>query len=51
MEGFMNEPGLDFEECLAFISNKIGIDKDTVMKVLDAESEFMINAGIIVPEE
>lgn len=51
MEEFMNEPVLDFEECLTFISDKTGIAKNTVMKVLDAESEFMINAGIIVPEE
>lgn len=51
MEEFLNEPVLDFEECITFISDKTGVNKDMVMKVLDAESEFMIQAGIIISEE
>ena len=43
----MPVPVLDYEDCFKFITEKTGIDKKTAMRVLDAETEYMIKIGII----
>lgn len=43
----MEEIVMDVEEVANWISEKIHIDKEIVLKVLDSESDWMEQAGII----
>lgn len=38
---------MDMELCVDYVANKTGIDKDTVEKVLMAETDYMIELNII----
>lgn len=38
---------MDMELCIDYVANKTGIDKDTVEKVLMAETDYMIELNII----
>ena len=38
---------LDYDTMINFISEKSGLDNDTILKVLDLETEYVIQAGII----
>ena len=41
------EKVLDFDECTEFIHQDTGIDQETINRVLDSETRFMIKVGII----
>ena len=41
---------VDYEKCFDFISEKTGIDKETIMKVIDTETEYLISIGVIETE-
>lgn len=41
------EKVLDFDECIGFIHQDTGIDQETINRVLDSETRFMIEVGII----
>ena len=47
MEHNDDAPVMDFDECVRWISESAGIDKKIVEKVLDDETEYMIQIGII----
>lgn len=38
---------LDAEDCAKYIESITGVDYETVLKVMDAETEYMIQVGII----
>lgn len=40
-------PVLDFHDCIGYIRRKTGYDENVIMKILDAESDYMIKCGII----
>lgn len=44
-------PVVDYDECFEFIEKKTGINRKTIEKVIDAETEYLINIGIITTEE
>lgn len=43
-----NEIIMDFDETIKYVVDKTRIDKDTVEKVLFAESDYMMELGIII---
>lgn len=47
MESNNNEEVKDFEKLIQFIEEKSGLDSDTIGTVLDQETEYMIQVGII----
>lgn len=49
-ENIVEAPVVDYEKCFEFISEKTGVDKETVMKVVDAETEYLISIGVIETE-
>ena len=51
MNKINNEPVLDYEELISYIQGQTGLDYDTVLNVLDRETEYMIKVGIIVENE
>lgn len=51
MNEINNEPVLDYEELISYIQGQTGLDYDTVLNVLDRETEYMIKVGIIVKKE
>lgn len=38
---------VDYEKCFDYIVNETGIDKEIVMKVIDAETDYLVNIGVI----
>lgn len=40
-------PVLDFHDCVGYIHHKTGYDENVIMKILDAESDYMMKCGII----
>lgn len=51
MNKINNEPVLDYDELISYIQGRTGLDYDTVLNMLDLETEFMIKVGIIVENE
>lgn len=45
------EKVLDFDDCIEFIHQDTGIDQETINRVLDSETRFMIKVGIITVED
>lgn len=45
------EKVLDFDDCVEFIYQDTGIDRETINRVLDSETRFMIKVGIITIED
>ena len=44
-------PVVGDKETIDFIQNETGIDRTTIKKVLDSETNFLILLGIIQPED
>lgn len=44
-------PVLDFEEMVDWIESESGYDKDIVEQILELETEWMRQAGIIIEDE
>lgn len=44
-------PVVGDKETIDFIQNETGIDRTTIKKVLDSETNFLILLGIIRPED
>lgn len=38
---------VDYDKCFDFIAEKTGVDKDIIIKVIDAETDYLVNIGII----
>ena len=51
MNEINGEPILDSYELISYIQGRTGLDYDTVLNVLDRETEYMIKVGIIVKKE
>ena len=47
MNEINGEPILDSYELISYIQGRTGLDYDTVVYVLDLETEYMIKVGII----
>lgn len=47
MESNNNEEVKDFEKLIQFIEEKSDLDSETISTVLDMETEYMIQVGII----
>ena len=43
-------PCVDYEKCFDYIVENTGIDRELVMKVIDAETEYLIKIGVIKTE-
>lgn len=41
---------VDYEKCFDFITEKTGIDKEVVIKVIDAETDYLVSIGVITLE-
>ena len=42
---------IDHEEEVKYISEKTGIDEETIYKIFDADYDFLIEKGVIIVEE
>lgn len=51
MNKINNEPVLYYDELISYIQGRTGLDYDTVLNMLDLETEYMIKVGIIVENE
>lgn len=52
VENFAQElPVVGDKETIDFIQNETGVDRTTIKKVLDSETNFLILLGIIQPED
>lgn len=40
-------PVLDFHDCIGYIQRETGYNEDVIMKILDAESDYMMKCVII----
>ena len=43
-------PLVDYEDVCDYITKNTGIDSESVMKVLEAEANYLIKIGIIITE-
>lgn len=51
MENINKEQIIDFDDILNFIHKSTGYDKEIIEIVLDAETRFLINSGIVTKSE
>jgi hypothetical protein len=51
MDAEQDAPYVDLEELSMYIADRTGIPAEVVARVLDAESEYLIERGIIQEEQ
>ena len=44
-------PVLDFNECIDWIDSETEYDRDTIQRILEMETEWMKQAGVIIEGE